>query len=284
MDSIKDLKKSELQEKCRELDLNPIGVIAELKRRLTVPVSDRTLKENRWNRRKKADETTSVATSKSLPICEDSQQTIYSLETLKQKTKTALKEICHSLKLSRQGNKKDLIERLLLPVSERDLIANRKGSSDDATSTNSLLSEEKCHATGTRTKAKAGKNERLDITKIVDEINNKTSIGLKICTAFIGGEIIAARNPTKKKQKGNRSLYYDYEILVRRINDDSEVIETWEQVEHKGSKQFRSISESEMPWVAGVQFYNGGCEKYEIAIAYAKIWYNEYILSGSLIK
>jgi hypothetical protein len=42
------------------------------------------------------------------------------------------------------------------------------------------------------------------------------------------------------------------------------------------------IAPDQKPWTTGVQFHNGGCEKYSIARIYAKIWYDTYIGSGVL--
>ena len=125
-----------------------------------------------------------------------------------------------------------------------------------------------------RTKAKAGANEADDIRAIVKHIHEKTANGLKIIAAArekLGIEILDAR-----ERPGNRGVHYDFEILVGSAPG------TWKKVEHKGSQKSTPIRPDEKPWEAGVQFHNGGCEKYTIARIYAHVWHTLYIASGSL--
>ncbi len=125
-----------------------------------------------------------------------------------------------------------------------------------------------------RTKAEAGANEAADIRAIVKHIHEKTANGLKIITAALqklGIEILDAR-----ERPGNRGVHYDFQVLVGPAPG------TWKNVEHKGSQKSTPIHPDEKPWAAGVQFHNGGCEKYTIARIYAQAWYTLYIASGSL--
>lgn len=128
-----------------------------------------------------------------------------------------------------------------------------------------------------RTKENAGRNEVQDIANIIDSINSKNPCGLKIISAFAskfpGRDIIASRARTGT----NRGVHYDFQILVR-----SEKGDEWKSVEHKGSKKCTEIKPTDTPWSAGVQFHNGGCEKYSITKKYAQLWYNTYIQSDTL--
>lgn len=125
-----------------------------------------------------------------------------------------------------------------------------------------------------RTKKTAGANEDADIKKIIDDINNKKGCGKKIIEVFHekfpDKQIYAAR----ARQGSSRGTHYDFEIQIDN--------EQWVRVEHKGSQKCEPIRKNERPWDAGVQFHNGGCEKYKLAMKYAKIWFNRYIMSNKL--
>jgi hypothetical protein len=125
----------------------------------------------------------------------------------------------------------------------------------------------------THTLDKAAANEELDITAIILAINTSTSsVGQKIKSTFLekfSSPLTAAR----KRQGANRGTHYDFEIEVGGV---------WKKVEHKGSQLFRVPKSDEKPWAGGVQFHNGGCEKYSLAKKYAKTHYDLYIGSGSL--
>ena len=128
-----------------------------------------------------------------------------------------------------------------------------------------------------RTRALAGENEKLDIEKIVRAIHTRSQAGLKIMTAFtqrFATNIYDAR----ARKGGNRSTHYDFEILVGATTEIAE----WRNVEHKGGRDYRPIGPEETPWAAGVQFHNGGCEKYSIGSQYARVWYDTHISSGTL--
>ena len=128
-----------------------------------------------------------------------------------------------------------------------------------------------------RTKDTAAANEAQDIAFIVTAIHTKNGTGQRFLNSFkgkFGCEILDAR----PRSGSSRGTHYDFDILVRFPNGE----ELWKHVEHKGSKSFRAIKDDEKPWTAGVQFHNGGCDKYSIAKDYAKIHYDLHIGSGSL--
>jgi hypothetical protein len=124
----------------------------------------------------------------------------------------------------------------------------------------------------TRTRTAAAANEAEDIATIIRAINTRTPAGVKILAAFkdrFGAEPTAARGRTGS----NRGTHYDFEV---------EVNQSWKKVEHKGGQAYCRPNPDDAPWKAGVQFYNGGCEKYSLAQKYAQLWYAMYIESGSL--
>jgi len=123
-----------------------------------------------------------------------------------------------------------------------------------------------------RTLNKAAANEVLDIMKLVDALVSENAIGIKVKEAFrntFGVNIESAR----KRAGSSRGTHYDFEIKV-----DGE----WKKVEHKGSQKYRIPNSDEAPWKAGVQFYNGGCEKFTFPNKYLHLWYDMYIGSGLL--
>ena len=126
-----------------------------------------------------------------------------------------------------------------------------------------------------RTKSNAAYNEAKDIAYIIHSINNKESAGIKIIESFkhkFGLEISEAR----ERKGSSRSVHYDFDVHVDGVG--------WKHIEHKGSKKFTPIHQDDLPWKSGVQFHNGGCEKYSITLDYAKLWYTIHISSGSLKK
>lgn len=126
-----------------------------------------------------------------------------------------------------------------------------------------------------RTKATAKANEDCDVNMIIDLLNNTTSTkGEEMRKAFydkFGKTITLARRANKS---GSRTTHYDFEVLT---NDD-----TYLKVEHKSSTKFAKINPDLPPWKEGVQFYNGGMEKFRLSKKYATAWYNKFILSGVL--
>ncbi len=124
-----------------------------------------------------------------------------------------------------------------------------------------------------RTRATAGEQEKRDIAAVIAAISGRTEKGLRLIDAFrvaTGGlEILGARARTG----GNRNTHYDFEIFVDGV---------WRKVEHKGSAACVPVNPADSPWAAGVQFHNGGCEKYAIARAYTRVWYDLFVGSGRL--
>lgn len=123
-----------------------------------------------------------------------------------------------------------------------------------------------------RTRNLAASNELADINNIIDSINSRTPAGIKIMTAFY--DIFGVRITEARGRHGtSRGTHYDFEVKV-----DSE----WKRIEHKGSQIFKSPKADDAPWAAGVQFHNGGCEKYSLAKKYARCWYDMYVGNGVL--
>jgi hypothetical protein len=129
--------------------------------------------------------------------------------------------------------------------------------------------------TAVRTKADAKANEDRDVDNIIKLLNDSAAAkGEEMRRAFhdkLGKTITCARRANKS---GGRSAHYDFEVQV----EDG----TWLKVEHKGSAKFGPINPDMPPWKEGVQFYNGGLEKYRITKKYAAAWYDKYIGSGVL--
>lgn len=124
-----------------------------------------------------------------------------------------------------------------------------------------------------RTRDKAGKNEQADITKIVEAIKTKSVAGLQLMSAFkekFGIDILDVR----QRVGGNRATHNDFQICIGPNQ--------WMNVEHKGSQKSTPILPDQTPWAAGVQFHNGGCDKYSIGKLYARVWYDTHIASGAL--
>lgn len=134
-----------------------------------------------------------------------------------------------------------------------------------------------------RTKGNAKKNEDTDVSALIALLNHAESVkGQEMRDAFkarFGLTIIGAtRHKTiqqaKQKRGGGRSIHYDF---VLQLDDGTE-----RTVEHKGSKDKNPIDLSLPPWTGGVQFYNGGMEKYRLSQKYAREWYRQFIVSGIL--
>jgi hypothetical protein len=134
-----------------------------------------------------------------------------------------------------------------------------------------------------RTKGNAKANEDADVSALITLLNHAESVkGQEMRDAFkahFGLTIIGAtRHKTiqqaKQKRGGSRSIHYDF---VVQLDDGTE-----RTVEHKGSKDKNPIDLSLPPWTGGVQFYNGGMEKYRLSQKYAREWYQQLIASGIL--
>jgi hypothetical protein len=119
-----------------------------------------------------------------------------------------------------------------------------------------------------------GEAEARNIAIIVKSLNDPISaIGKKIkdkfCETF-GKQITEAR----VRDGQNLKTHNDFQIMV--FGETS-----WNTVEHKGSKQYTPIPESNTVCKSGVQFHNGLCDKYTIPNKYARVWYNKWIASGT---
>lgn len=129
-----------------------------------------------------------------------------------------------------------------------------------------------------RTKRNAKAHEDADIEALIAHINTpKSASGKALREAYaarFGVPLLAARrSDPAKKGVGGRGVHYDFQIQA-----DGK----WLNVEHKGSKSYAPIDASLPPWTGGVQFYNGGMEKYSLARRYAEGWYAKYVGSGLL--
>lgn len=127
-----------------------------------------------------------------------------------------------------------------------------------------------------RSKKNSKNNEEYDILKIISFINEKCYIGTRIVQSFeecfVDFKILKAMN-----SGGRRRDHYDFNIIVEDLN--TKLQHAW-TVEHKGTQ--KKESNGNPPWKGGVQFYNGGMEKFTIAEEYAKFWYDTFISSGRL--
>lgn len=126
-----------------------------------------------------------------------------------------------------------------------------------------------------RTKCAAKANEDKDIIALLALLNNPVSTkGQELRTSFqetFNTPCLAAQRP---KKVGGRAVHYDFQIQI--------APDKWLNVEHKGSTKYSPISPTLPPWTGGVQFYNGGMEKYRFARRYAEAWYHKYVGSGLL--
>jgi hypothetical protein len=122
-----------------------------------------------------------------------------------------------------------------------------------------------------------GEAEARNIGIIVKSLNDPISaIGNKIKTKFY--ETFGKRITEARVRDGqNLKTHNDFQIMV--FGETS-----WNTVEHKGSKQYTPISESNKVCKSGVQFHNGLCGKYTIPKKYAQLWYDTWILSDTLAK
>jgi hypothetical protein len=115
-------------------------------------------------------------------------------------------------------------------------------------------------------------NEEEDVALLVQMLNDPVkgrALRDGFSRSFPGKSIICA---TIDGPAGSRNAHYDFQI---QLNSGE-----WLKVEHKGCQSGRPIDTSKAPWTGGVQFSNGGMEKYRLARKYAEEWYDIYI--GSL--
>jgi hypothetical protein len=128
-----------------------------------------------------------------------------------------------------------------------------------------------------RTKALAGVNETQDIAAIVTALKSSMAAGIRLRESFLRKFRLNLYD-ARLRAGGNRSTHYDFQVLVGTTSKEA----TWKNVEHKGSRECRPVGTDETPWAAGVQFHNGGCDKYSIGPLYARAWYNVHVGSGTL--
>ena len=130
-----------------------------------------------------------------------------------------------------------------------------------------------------RTKSLAKQNEDRDVSVLIGLLCHGGEKGEELRrlfqTTFPGKEVIGA----KREQAGGRSAHYDFMLRVREIGTGKE---EWLRVEHKGTAVYKPIPADIPPWSSGVQFFNGGMEKYRLCRKYAEAWYRRFIRSGHL--
>lgn len=124
-----------------------------------------------------------------------------------------------------------------------------------------------------RNKTRAKKNEECDIIKIVKLINEKCP---KILNAF-ESVFIKYKILNAIASGASRRDHHDFKITVEEIDTKFQYLWT---VEHKGTQ--KKATPNSPPWKGGVQFYNGGMEKFKIAEEYSKSWYAMFIASECL--
>ena len=160
-----------------------------------------------------------------------------------------------------------------------------------------------------RSKVHAKANEDRDIEVLIQRLNDPLDargeeMRRAFRDAFTGRVLIGARRcgPVERKEQskatsgatskagqskagqskaGGRSTHYDFQIQVA---DEATGLVQWLHVEHKGSALYKPIDEALPPWTGGVQFFNGGLEKYRLCRKYAEQWYTRFIGSGWLTK
>tara|TARA_B110000114_G_scaffold13806_1_gene13401 strand:+ start:83 stop:1186 length:1104 start_codon:yes stop_codon:yes gene_type:complete len=114
-----------------------------------------------------------------------------------------------------------------------------------------------------------GKNEVRNIELIIDHLNQITPLGKKLIKKL--EEEFGIILNYSENRKGNRNSHYDFKIVDTNNKEY--------QVEHKGSYKNKRIATQDKPWKSGVQFLNGGAEKFSICKIYAKLWFDTYIES-----
>ena len=151
-------------------------------------------------------------------------------------------------------------------------------------------------STTVRTKSLAKVNEDQDVDQLIALLQEGVGKekgeekgeekGKELCRlfqeTFPGKEIIGAKRGSGSgpaKKAGGRSVHYDFLLHVR---DKETGHEEWLRVEHKGSSLYKPLDASCPPWTGGVQFFNGGMEKYRLCRKYAEAWYERFIGSGFL--
>jgi hypothetical protein len=144
-----------------------------------------------------------------------------------------------------------------------------------------------------RSKSFTKVNEDRDIECLMRLISDGNGMYLhrQFQHAFPGKSIVGVRRSESSSEEkgkgkgkgkaGGRSAHYDFQVEVL---DEETGITQWRCVEHKGSALYKPIDEALPPWTGGVQFFNGGMEKYRLCRKYAEQWYERFIGSGFLTR
>lgn len=207
-----------------------------------------------------------------------------------------VKWVCLSIDVISLGEVADI--RVSLLVLARTLTPSLPSKDAENKQMESLVQ------TKERSKVHAKENEDRDINVLLRRLNDPLDAkGEEMCQrfreAFPGKSIVGARrcDPLSKgkatsgvvsgvvskvvSKAGGRSAHYDFQIQVA---DETTGLTQWLRVEHKGSALYKPIDETNPPWTGGVQFFNGGLEKYRLCRTYAEQWYERFIGSGWLTK
>lgn len=116
-------------------------------------------------------------------------------------------------------------------------------------------------------------NEIARIKKIIDCINNKNEIGLKLRSEFQNK--FNKQIDTIINNGGTNTDHYDFSIKC----SNNEIIKCEEKSTCKNIKNLENII---LPWQKSVQRFNGPGNKFTIGIKYAKHWYQKVIKEGNL--
>lgn len=115
--------------------------------------------------------------------------------------------------------------------------------------------------------------EDIRISKLCDNINNNTKLGIKLKESYF--KFYDKQIDNSIKVGGNKD-HYDIKI----IHTDK----TSKKIEVKSSETFQSVIKSTIrPWEIGVQFLNGPGNKFTIGNYYAKLWYDNIICNRSIV-
>ena len=224
-----------------------------------------------------------------------------------------VKWVCLSIDVISLGEVADIrvsllvLARTLTPSLPPKDAENKQMESLVQTKGQLVQTKEPLVQTKERSKIHAKENEDRDINVLLRRLNDPLDAkGEEMCwrfrEAFPGKSIVGARrcsievgqskavsgavsktgqSKAGQSKAGGRSAHYDFQIQVA---DEATGLTQWLRVEHKGSALYKPIDEANPPWTGGVQFFNGGLEKYRLCRMYAEQWYVRFIGSGWLTK
>ena len=121
-------------------------------------------------------------------------------------------------------------------------------------------------------KKKNGKKEDKQIDYIIECINVKNNVGMRLIAGFYRN---FARTIITARKAGGRRHHHDIEVM---LNDDKH----WYKIEHKGCSKLSTINDDDEPWMDSCQFYNGDPKPFTLCGEYTRQWWNKYIRNGYL--